>query len=266
MFYRDEVPRQSKALVVRGIESARRCHEKIFAAYKTRLHSISLDLSRSAPGSLSSPPSSSCSPSSPVGAGDCSSGSSGSSGRSRGAVDAGLSVAETLPRLVREHHPMELIVRNMVRGSEFSAALLALEESLEAVRLGLRVLQLGFATAGPRPYQDPRFHHWCILRLVLVLGGAKAAAAVVGGAGVGGGKLAKELADLSREFTATTDYLVGPKFVEEARGGVLSALCPGGTRLGAFAGKAHWPRLRELRLSCGIMGGDLEGLAECLGR
>lgn len=175
-------------------------------------------------------------------------------------------MAETLPPLVREHHPIELRVRNMVRGGEFSAALLALEESLEAVRRGLCVLQLGLATAGPRPYQDPRFHHWCMLRLVLVLGGAKAAAVVGGGAGVGGSKLAKELAELSRDFTASADYLVGPRFAEDAEGGVLSALCPGGTRLGAFAGRAHWPRLRELRLSCGIMGGDLEGLAECLGR
>lgn len=27
-----------------------------------------------------------------------------------------------------------------------------------------------------------------------------------------------------------------------------------------------WPRLRELRLSCGIVGGDLEGVVRCLGR
>ncbi|CAN0038729.1 unnamed protein product [Laminaria digitata] len=183
-------------------------------------------------------------------------------------------VADTLPPLVREHRPVELRVHNMLRGGEFSAALLALEESLEALRRGLCVLHLGLATGGPRPYQDPRFHHWCMLRLMLVLGGAKAAAVVVGGEeGEGEGKLMKELVGLSRELSATAGYLVGGGgFAQDAEGGVSPPPPPaphgtGGRRdLAVFAGRARWPRLRELRLSCGIMAGDLEGLAECLGR
>lgn len=155
----------------------------------------------------------------------------------------------------------------MLRGGEFSAALLALEESIETVRRDLCVLQLGLATGGPRPYQDPRFHHWCMLRLMLVLGGAKAAAVVVGGEeGEREGKLVEELAGLSGELTATAGYPVGGGgFALEAEG---SASAPRGTggRRDVPAGRARWPRLRELRLSCGITGGDLEGLAECVAR
>lgn len=168
----------------------------------------------------------------------------------------------------------------MVRGGEFSDALLSLEENLDQVRRDLRVLVLGLATGGPRPYQDSRSHHWCMLRLRRVLGSV--------GEGQDAGEeeeetIKAELASLTNELlgeaaaAATMPHLVGmgaPIEEQETQeggnddAGTRSSVCARrSTPLAATVGlKAYWPRLSELRLSCGIMGGDLESLATCLGR
>lgn len=171
----------------------------------------------------------------------------------------------------------------MVRGGEFSDALLSLEENLDRVREDTRVLHLGLATGGPRPYQDPRSHHWCLLRLRRLLGpapssgGGAAEGAETGGQEAGEDALRTELADLTKDLlgaaaaAAAMPHLVGAddgglEEVEEdevrrPRRGDRAA-----QRASPGVGKAYWPRLSELRLSCGIMAGDLEGLAGCLGR
>lgn len=128
----------------------------------------------------------------------------------------------------------------MVRGDEFSDTILALEENLTWLRQDLRVLQLGLATGGPRPYQDPRSHQWCMLRLRRLLGGAEA-----------GGDVARTLAELTKSLQTTAWHAVGDSFAEEVATGMEGRT---------------WLRLKELLLSCGIMGGDLEGLAACFGR
>lgn len=163
----------------------------------------------------------------------------------------------------------------MVRGGEFSDALLSLEENLDQVRKDTRVLHFGLATGGPRPYQDPRAHHWCLLRLRRLLGPAPSS----GGGAAEGGKdnaVKTELADLTKDIlgaaAATTimPHLVGRDARDEEAGEDEDGGGPGVRRVARSAlpgaGKAYWPRLGELRLSCGIMAGDLEGLAECFGR
>lgn len=170
----------------------------------------------------------------------------------------------------------------MVRGGEFSDALLSLEDNLDQVRRDLRVLELGLATGGPRPYQDSRSHHWCMLRLRRVLG--------FGSSGVGGGQRGEgegkeeaavkaELASLTNELlgeaaaAATMPHLFGVGKPGEEQGteaggvdaGTSSSASPARTDPAAGM-KSYWPRLTELRISCGIMSGDMEGLARCLGR
>lgn len=228
---RKEVPRWTTTLVTRGCNAAQRCHDKILTGGKTFIRSITVDLSPK--------PSSSAS-------------SSFSYPTSLRNVCLDISAGHTLPLLVREHRPAEFRVHNMVHGGEFSGALLALEENLAPVRRDLRVLQLGLSTGGPRPYQDPRAHHWCMLRLRRLLGAA---------VGDSGGKVVRELAELTRALDTAVWHLVGVRFAER----VESAASACGAADEVFLRKSCWPRLTELRLSCGIMGGDLEGLAECLG-
>lgn len=168
----------------------------------------------------------------------------------------------------------------MVRGGEFSDALLSLEENLDQVRKDTCVLHFGLATGGPRPYQDPRSHHWCLLRLRRLLG-PPAPSSGGGTEGAGEGEEEKEgedavkteLADLTKDLlgaaaaAATMPHLVGRGGLEGAE---KDGVSPGDNRAARRplprVGKAIWPRLCELRLSCGIMAGDLEGLAGCLGR
>lgn len=238
LFYRDDVPRQTTTLVARGCDSAQRCHDKIFTPERTLIHSITVNLAPRPPSSSFSFP--------------CSSSSCG------GYPRLDISARHTLTLLVREHGPAEFKVNNIERGGDFSGALLALEDNIDSARRNLCVLQLGLAIGAPRPYQDPRSHHWCMLRLRRVLGGKADATP----AALAGRKVEKELADLTRALGAAVLHLVGPGFADKVERPELSAF--GASNF--FQGKACWPRLRELRLSCGIMEGDLEGLSDCLGR
>lgn len=172
----------------------------------------------------------------------------------------------------------------MVRGGEFSDALLSLEKNVDQVRRDVRVLHLGLATGGPRPYQDPRSHHWCMLRLMRLLGpvppngGGSARRGVEDAA-------KRELANLTKEIlgastaSATMPHLIderdGPTEEEEVEeNGVCAGDQASRSQAAAVVRQGHptgelrafWPRLSELRLSCGIVGGDLERLSECLGR
>lgn len=167
--------------------------------------------------------------------------------------------------------------KNIVRGGEFSDALLSLEENLDRVRQDTCVLHFGLATGGPRPYQDPRSHHWCLLRLRRLLGPAPSSGSGTEGVEKGGvgDAVRTELADLTNDIlgaasaAAIMPHLIGrdgglEEVVKddpgpEGRAAARRTGLPG-------VGKAYWPRLSELRLSCGIMAGDLEGLAGCLGR
>lgn len=164
----------------------------------------------------------------------------------------------------------------MVRGGEFSDALLSVEENLAQVREDTRVLHFGLATGGPRPYQDLRSHHWCLLRLRRLLGPAPSSGGATEGVEEAGKQeeaVRTELADLTKDLlgaaaaAATVPHLVGGDGgPDEAEDGGISAGDRGVRRALPGVGKAYWPRLAELRLSCGIMAGDLEGLAGCLGR
>lgn len=92
-----------------------------------------------------------------------------------------------------------------------------------------------------------------------------------------------DLADLTKELlgdataAATMPHLIGRdgRTEEEevaengVRAGDRSAQSPAafvaqGRSTGGL--KAYWPRLSELTLSCGIVGGDLERLSGCLER
>lgn len=168
----------------------------------------------------------------------------------------------------------------MVRGREFSEALRSLELNIGQVRESLCVLDFGLTAGGPRPYQDPRSHHWCMLRLRRLLGPAPLAAVC----GSGGGSEDEEEGAVNTELAQLTVELIGaanaamlvPHLIhgltgeEEGAGETPRAeeVRPAAAKLGAQVGglKAHWPCLRELTLSCGIMRGDLEDLAACLGR
>ncbi|CAM9493687.1 unnamed protein product [Ectocarpus sp. 4 AP-2014] len=185
----------------------------------------------------------------------------------------------SLPLLIREHRPAEIRFKNMVRGGEFSDALRSLELNIDQVRESLCVLDFGLTAGGPRPYQDPRSHHWCMLRLRRLLGPGPLAG--VGGAGGGSeneeeGAVNAELARLTVELmgaanaaTLVPHLIHGLTGEEEGAGETPSAeeVRPAAAKLGAQVGglKAYWPCLRELTLSCGIMRGDLEDLATCLG-
>lgn len=190
---------------------------------------------------------------------------------------------------------LALRFKNMIRGGEFSDALLSLEQNLDQVRRDLCVLHLGLATGGPRPYQDPRSHHWCMLRLRRVLGPAAApngggsSSAREGVAEEGEDGVNNELTDLTKEIlgsataAATMPHLIGkngglPEEDDEiADNGInraagdhqasrsQAASVTQGHPTGGLKA-AYWPRLSELRLSCGIVVGDLERLSGCLGR
>lgn len=256
---RDEIPRRITTLVVTNDCSlARRCHETVFLPAASPIRSITVDLGHKTrcvaiETSLAASFSSSGDGSIYYG----------------GSASLEASATRDLPLLVRGHQPTELKIVNMVCGGHFSGALFALEENLSTIRQNMRILQLGLATGGPRPYQDPRSHHWCVLRLVRLLGGTMAGACSRRwGEGVGEG-----LATLTRELGTSVWPLNGATFAEklerelnESRNVRANASM---SNLGGEIGPARnscWPRLRELRLSCGIMDGDLEGLAECLGR
>lgn len=161
--------------------------------------------------------------------------------------------------------------KNMVRGGEFSDALLSLELNIGQVRESLCVLDFGLTAGGPRPYQDPRSHHWCMLRLRRLLGPGPLAG--VGGADDVNAELADVTVDLMgvANAAALVPHLIdGLKDEEEDVGETPSAreVRTAAATLGAQVRglKAYWPCLRELTLSCGIMRGDLEGLAACFGR
>lgn len=172
--------------------------------------------------------------------------------------------------------------KNMIRGGELSDALLSLEKNIDQVRRDLRVLHLGLATGGPRPYQDPRSHHWCMLRLRRLLGPAPTTS---GGTAQGEaeGAVETELAGLTKEIlggataAAIMPHLIGRDGLKEEEEVVENGACAGGQAFRSRAAavtqgrptgglKAYWPRLSELRLSCGILGGDLERLSGCFGR
>ncbi|CAM9561460.1 unnamed protein product [Ectocarpus sp. 6 AP-2014] len=272
-FDRDETPRRTTTLAARGSEQARRCQLVIFTPdKKTRLHSITLDVTA---------PSSSSSSSSSCGMAPTQHLSSFNSSFSSFLDEASCATRrKSLPLLIREHRPAEIRFKNMVRGREFSEALRSLELNIDQVRESLCVLDFGLTAGGPRPYQDPRSHHWCMLRLRRLLGPAPLAA--VGGTGGGsegerGGAVNTELAQLTVELIgAANAAMLVPHLIhgltgeEQGAGEIPSAeeVRPAAATLGAQVGglKAYWPCLRELTLSCGIMRGDLEDLAGCLGR
>ncbi|CAN0110205.1 unnamed protein product [Ectocarpus fasciculatus] len=273
-FDRDETPRRTTTLIARGSEQARRCQLHIFTPdKKTRLHSITLDVT--APSSGSSSSSCGMAPTQHL--------SSFNTSFSSFLDESSCATRRTsLPFLVREHRPAEIRFKNMVRGGEFSDALLSLELNISQVRESLCVLDVGLTAGGPRPYQDPRSHHWCMLRLRRLLGPGPLAGV---GAGVGGGgeeeeeedAVDMELAELTVELmgaanaAAVVPHLIEALMDEEEGVGeearpeqVRSAAATLGAQVGGL--KAYWPCLRELTLSCGIMRGDLEGLAACFGR
>ncbi|CAM9400662.1 unnamed protein product [Scytosiphon promiscuus] len=261
-FDRDETPRRTTTLVARDCEQARRCQEKIFTRdKKTRLQSITLDLaapntSRSGCGSRRT----SDGVPSTQHLSSYNSYFSSFLDESSGAVRR-----VVLPFLVREHRPTELRFKNMVRGGEFSDALLSLEDNLHQIRRELRVLDLGLATGGPRPYQDSRSHYWCMLRLRRVLGS--------GPSGVGGRQAGEEEAAIGAELARLTNELLGeaaatatmPHLVGVAEPTEGQETVPAPRSAPAAGLQACWPRLAELRLSCGIVSGDLDSLATCLG-
>lgn len=183
--YRTEIPRHTRTLVLASSQSARRCLQTVFC--DSRVTGVTANLSGQAVSDYS-----------------CA---------RKGNVERALEAEGVFALLLKRYRPAEFRVNNMVSGAQFSEVLRALEENRFSARKCFRVLQLGLATGGPRPYQDPRSHQACMERLIRLLRGR--------GVAVG----------------------------DQVQGGAAIS----------------WPRLRELRLSCGVVGGDLEGLAQCLG-